>query len=103
MPNTKSFVARIVAKPGQEEQVAKFLAGALPLAQAEATTTVWYALRVSPTVFYIVDAFANATDRQRHLDGPIAAALMKHADELFAVPPEILPADVLAEKLPVAH
>jgi quinol monooxygenase YgiN len=101
MPNTKSFVARIVAKPGQEEHVAKFLAGALPLAQAEATTAVWFALRTSTNTFYIVDAFADAAARQRHIEGPIAAALMKHAGELFAEPPEILPADVLAEKVTV--
>ena len=96
---TKSFVARIVAKPGQEEQVASFLAGAAQLAQAEATTLVWYALRVSPAVFYIVDAFADEAGRKRHIEGPIAEALMKRAPELFAEPPEILPADVLAAKV----
>ena len=95
----KSFVARIVAKPGQEEQVASFLAGALQLAQAEPTTPVWFALRVSPAVFYIVDAFADEAARRRHIEGPIAAALMKRAPELFAEPPEILPADVLAAKV----
>ncbi len=99
MPNTKAFVARIVAKPGQEEHVARFLAGALPLAQAETTTPVWFALRASASTFYIVDAFADAAARQRHLDGQIAAALMKHAGELLAEPPEILPADILAEKV----
>ncbi len=99
MPNTKSFVARIVARPGKEEEVARFLAGALPLAEAEATTPVWFALRASPTVFYIVDAFADEAARKRHIEGPIAAALMKHAPELFAEPPEILPADVLAAKV----
>jgi quinol monooxygenase YgiN len=95
----KSFVARIVAKPGQEEQVASFLAGALPLAEAEATTLVWYVLRTSPSVFYIFDAFADEAGRQRHINGPIAAALMQRAPELFAEPPEILPADVLAAKV----
>ena len=97
----KSFVARIVAKPGQEEQVASFLTGALPLAQAEPTTLVWYVLRVSPSVFYIVDAFADESGRRRHIEGPIAEALMKRTPELFAEPPEILPADVLAAKVAV--
>ncbi|HWU87563.1 MAG TPA: antibiotic biosynthesis monooxygenase [Kofleriaceae bacterium] len=95
----KSFVVRIVARPGQEEQVARFLAGALPLAEAETTTPVWFALRASPSVFYIVDAFADDADRQRHLDGPIAAALKQHAPELLAERPEILPVDVLAAKV----
>ena len=97
----KSIVVRIVAKPGQEEQVAKFLAGALPLAEAETTTPVWFALRAAPSVFYIVDAFADDAARRRHLDGPIAAALMKHAAELLAEPPEILQVDVLAAKVTV--
>jgi len=99
--NTKSFVARIIAKPGKEEEVARFLAGALPLAEAEPTTPVWFALRVSPTVFYIVDAFADEAGRRRHIEGPIAAALMKATPELFAEPPEILPADVLAAKVTI--
>ncbi len=48
--------------------------------------------------------------RQRHtisaglladlgLTGPIAAALMEHAETLLAVAPEIMPAEVLAEKV----
>ena len=96
---SQAIVARIVAKPGREEEVARFLAGALPLAQAETFTPVWFALRASPTEFYIVDAFASTADRQRHLDGAIAAALMQRAAELLAQPPEILPVDVLAAKV----
>ncbi len=77
--------------PAAREEVARFLAGALPLAQAEAFTPVWFALRASPTEFYIVDAFASAADRQRHLDGAIAAALMQRAAELLAQPPRSSP------------
>ena len=95
----KSFVARIIAKPGHEEQVAHLLTGALQLAQAETTTPVWFALRVSPAVFYIVDAFADEAARRRHIEGPIAQALMQSAPTLLAEPPEILPADVLAAKV----
>ena len=36
-----ALVVRLVAKSGKEEEVAKFLAGALPLANAEAFTSVW--------------------------------------------------------------
>ncbi len=95
----EAIVARIVAKPGREEEVASFLAGALPLAEAEQFTPVWFALRASPSVFYIVDAFASAADRQRHLDGRIAAALMQRAGELLAEPPDIGLVDVLAAKV----
>lgn len=94
-----ALVVRLVAKPGQEETVAEFLSGALPLAEAEEQTTVWYALRTAPNVFYIVDAFPNEEGRFAHLNGPIAAALMAKAGELLAEPPAIETADVLAAKL----
>lgn len=96
---THSFVVKIVAKPERAEDVAKFLAGAIELAQAELTTPVWFALRADATTFYVVDAFASAADRQKHLEGPIAAALMANAEALLAVPPTIEPVDVLAAKV----
>lgn len=95
-----ALVVRLVAKSGKEEQVASFLAGALPLAQAEDFTPAWFALRTGPNVFYIVDAFASDGDRTRHLTGDIAKALMANAAELLAEPPSIEKAEVLAAKLP---
>lgn len=97
---TVALVVRVVAKPGKEEQVAKFLGGALPLAQTESFTPVWFAFRTAPDVFYIVDAFANDADRTRHLTGEIASALMANASALLAEPPRIEKAEVLAAKLP---
>jgi quinol monooxygenase YgiN len=94
------LVVRIVAKPGKEEAVASFLAGALPLAQAEGFTPAWFALRSGTSVFYIVDAFAADSDRQRHLNGAIAAALFEQAPNLLAEPPAVEKVDVLASKLP---
>lgn len=93
------LLARIVAKPGKADEVAAFLAGALPLAEAEEKTTVWFALRLGPQEFAIFDAFADDSGRQAHLRGPIAAALMARADELLAEPPRIDGVDVLAAKL----
>ncbi len=93
------LVVRLVAKPGKEEEVAKFLGGAEPLARAEAFTPAWFALRTAPNVFYIVDAFANDADRGKHLGGEIAKALMAKADALLAEPPKIEKADVLGAKL----
>jgi quinol monooxygenase YgiN len=95
-----ALVVRLVAKPGKEETVAQFLAGAQPLAQGEAFTPAWFALRTEPAVFYIVDAFANDADRGKHLGGEIAKALMAKAGELLAEPPKIEKADVLGVKLP---
>lgn len=91
--------ARIVAKPGKEEEVAAFLAGALPLAEQEAQTTVWFAIRLSKNEFGIFDAFPDDTGRKAHLNGPIAAALMAKASELLAEPPKIDNVDILAAKL----
>ena len=94
-----ALVVRLVAKSGKEEEVRAFLAGAQPLARAEAFTPVWFALRTEPNVFYIVDAFANDADRGKHLGGEIAKALMANAADLFAEPPKIEKADVLGSKV----
>ena len=97
---TVALVVRMQARPETRDEVAQFLTGALELANAEAGTPVWFALRTDDTTFWIVDAFPGAAERQAHLDGPIAAALMQNADRLLATAPEILPADVLAAKVP---
>jgi len=88
------------AKPGKEDELAGFLAAALPLAQAEPETTAWFATKTGPSTFAIADFFPAAAGRQAHLDGPIAAALINRAGELLASPPDIKPVDVLAAKLP---
>ena len=95
-----SFVAKLVAKPEAADELAGLLGDAARLADEEAGTVVWFALRSDATTFWIVDAFATEDARQAHLAGPIAAALLANADRLLAAPPEILPADVLASKLP---
>jgi len=95
-----AFVAKLVAKSGVEQEVADFLAGAVGLANEEAGTIVWFALQTDPSTFWIVDAFPDEDARQAHINGPIAKALIANADRLLAGPPEILPADVLASKVP---
>ena len=95
-----AFVAKLVAKDDLAHEVADFLAGAVGLANDEAGTVVWFALRTDATTFWIVDAFPSEADRQAHITGPIAQALMANAERLLAAPPEIMPADVLAAKVP---
>lgn len=95
-----SLFVELKAKAGKEEEVAAFLAGARGLAVAEAGTVTWYAVRFDTDTFAIFDTFNDDAGRQAHLGGPIAAALMANAEELFAVPPQIRKADVLADKLP---
>ena len=94
-----AILARLVAKPGKEEEVASFLAGALPLAEREPATTVWFALRLSKSEFGIFDAFPDEAGRSAHLNGQIAAALMAKAGELLSEPPKIEKVDLLAAKL----
>lgn len=95
-----AIVAKMVAKPETATEVGSFLAGAVDLANQEAGTIVWFALRTDETTFWIIDAFPTQAERQAHLDGPIAAALMENADRLLASPPELMPAEVLASKVP---
>jgi len=97
---TVGLLATLHARPGKEDELADFLKGALPLAEAEDDTIAWFATRTDETTFGIFDVFPGAEGRQAHLDGPIAAALMEKADELLSAPPDIKPIDVLAAKLP---
>jgi quinol monooxygenase YgiN len=94
-----ALLARLEAKPGKEDEVAALLTNALPLANAEPATTVWFALKLGPTTFGIFDAFPDEAGRTAHLAGQIAAALMAKAPELLARAPTIEPVDILAAKL----
>lgn len=91
---------RLEAKPGKEEEVAAFLRQGLQMANQEATTLLWFALRLGPSTFAIFDAFHDEAGRQTHLNGPIAKALMAHAPDLLAVAPSIEKTEVLGAKLP---
>ena len=80
------------AKPGKERD------SALPLVQAEAGTLTWYAIEEGPGAYAIFDTFDTEEDRQAHLDGKVAAALMDKAEELFSEPPQIHKFTLLAAK-----
>lgn len=95
-----ALFVRLHAKPGQEKTLADFLAGALPLANAEAGTTSWFALKFDESTYGIFDTFDDDGGRQAHLGGPIAAALMANAEALLSQPPKIEMVDLLAAKLP---
>ena len=95
-----ALLVRLEAKPGKESAVAQFLQDALPLANQESATPVWFALRLGRSTFGIFDAFRDEAGRKAHLSGPIAAALMANATQLLAQPPQIDEVDLLAAKLP---
>lgn len=96
---TKAFVAKIQAADGSEAELSDLLTGAVELANAEAGTLVWFAVRTEPGTFWIFDAFASEEDRQAHANGQIVAALNENA-HLLGAQPEIMPADILASKMP---
>ena len=95
-----ALFARLEAKPGKEDEVARLLEAGLAMAKQESTTPLWFALRLGPTTFGVFDAFADDNGRQTHLNGPIAKALVAKAPELFTKAPAIEPLDVLGSKLP---
>ncbi|MGZ6123325.1 MAG: putative quinol monooxygenase [Myxococcales bacterium] len=94
-----ALFVRLHAKPGKEAELEKFLAGALPLAQGETRTPVWFALKFGKGEFGIFDAFADESGRKAHLEGPIAKALMSRAGELLAQSPKIEQVDLIASKV----
>ena len=94
----KAFFVRLEAKPGQEQAVEDFLIDGIELTRQEAGTPIWFALKLSPTTFGVFDAFASEDDRQAHLKGAMAGALMARAGAMLASPPSIEAIDVLGMK-----
>jgi quinol monooxygenase YgiN len=90
--------AQLEAKPGKESDVEQFLKSAQPLAEGEAFTITWYAIKMGPGKYGIFDTFADESGRNAHLNGEIAKALFAKAEDLFAKPPEIAKPEILASK-----
>ena len=99
---TCGLFVRLEPKSGKEQAVADFLAAGIELTNQEATTPIWFALQLSPTTFGVFDAFASEEDRQAHLAGNMANALMSRVDELLLKPPSVEPVDILGMKNQVA-
>ena len=97
MPKLALYVP-LKAKPGRESDIAAFLKSALPLVQDEPGTLTWYAIEEGPGAYAIFNTFDTEEDRQAHLDGKVAAALMEKAEDLFAEPPQIHKLTLLAAK-----
>jgi quinol monooxygenase YgiN len=92
--------AMLEAKPGKEREVEEFLKSAQPLAEREAGTTSWYALKIGPSQYGIFDTFVDEAGRNAHINGEIAKALFANAKELFAKDPQIAKPEILASKVP---
>ena len=52
---TKALFVRLEAKPGKENEVAKFLRDGQGLVQQEPATTAWFGIRLGPSTFAIFD------------------------------------------------
>jgi len=94
------------AKPEKAEEVQKFLIGACDLVvKTEPLTPQWYAVRFTdasgaPTnKFGIFDFSEGEEGRTAHVQGEVAAALFKKAEEFFDVGPEVIKVDVVASRV----
>ncbi|RCK24579.1 hypothetical protein TH8_13425 [Thalassospira profundimaris] len=104
---TASFI-EMPAAPGQADAFAEFLADAAPLVkQSEPGTALWFALKAQDTPqdrLAIFDVFVDASARDAHFAGAVAAALKDNANNLVAggwdrgVVANIRNADVLSTK-----
>ncbi|HEX5043808.1 MAG TPA: antibiotic biosynthesis monooxygenase [Candidatus Polarisedimenticolaceae bacterium] len=94
------LLVRLVAKPGKEEEVERFLESGAEAVGREPATTAWFALRLGPSSFGIFDVFPDEEGRLAHLAGEVAVALGARGSELLAQPPGVERVDVLAVKLP---
>ncbi|MBU3063577.1 antibiotic biosynthesis monooxygenase [Nocardia sp. NEAU-G5] len=89
---------RLEAKADKADEVEAILNAALAAVQREESTAVWLALRLGPTTFAVVDAFADDAGRQDHLEAN--GQSVEELARLLAASPEIVYTDVIAAKLP---
>ncbi len=92
------LLATLEAKTGKENDVLNLLIAAEEMAKAEDQTVTWYAFQTGPSTFGIFDTFNDDDGRAAHLNGPIAAALMQHAEDLLSSPPDIKQIEIIATK-----
>ena len=84
---TKGLVVKLTAKAGRRTPCARSSPAHSRWPTPRAGTPIWLALRTDASTFWIVDAFPGEPERQAHLQGQIAAALLGRADELLGAPP----------------
>ena len=86
-PNSRIKLANFItikAKPGQEENLAKFLSGgASAVASTEPLTLSWFAVRIDANTFGIIDFFADQAGQDAHVSGQVAEALKANADQMI--------------------
>lgn len=94
------LLVRMDAKSEYAGAVAQLLADGRAYVEEESGTPLWFAVRMDHTRFAIFDAFVGDAERNAHLDGKLAKALLANAEVVLASPPVIETATVLASKTP---
>ena len=95
---TVGLLVQFEALPGKEDEVERFLAGALPMVEDEPATAAWFAIRLGPSTFGIFDVFPDESGRDAHLSSGVAEALLGSVSTLIEQP-NIERVDVIASKL----
>lgn len=92
----KGILATLVAKAGKEAEVENFLRSAPPLIEEEPGTRSWYAIRLSDKHYGIFESFEDEQNRELHVHGKVAQALLAMAPDLFSEAPMLENIDILA-------
>jgi quinol monooxygenase YgiN len=93
-----AILALLHARSGKEAEVEGFLKLAQPLVAEETGPTTWYAIKIGPAAFGILETFVDEVGRDSHVDGAVAKALFARAEELSATPSQIHMAEMLASR-----
>jgi quinol monooxygenase YgiN len=96
---SKGLLLTFAPKAGNEEQVADFLRGALPIVEDEEGTIAWFAIRLSNGEVGIFDVFEDNRGRIAHLAGGVPRELLKHALTVLGGIPDMDLVNVLAANL----
>lgn len=75
----KGLLVILTAKDGKTSDVEHFLLGGKELVNEEPKTVSWYAIQLNSNRYAIFDTFAEEEGRDEHLNGKVAAALVKNA------------------------
>ena len=79
----KGLLVMLEAKEGKSTAVKDFLHAGKQLVSHEPKTLSWYALEIDDTTYAIFDTFEGDEDRDAHLNGKVASALMENAPVLL--------------------
>jgi hypothetical protein len=96
---TKGLWVYLKAKAGKEPEIEKLLKeGGDIVRMGEPATESWFAIKLGPRTYGILDTFADDSGRNAHLAGRVAESLKNNAAALFDNEPSLEKCDVIAAK-----